>query len=162
MARYCLDSNVFIQAKNGPYRFDIFPVFWDWLSNQIQSGNALSSIEVYNEILEGEDELSDWIKEIDKFGFLYPDELVQTQYAEIANYVTENYLDQKYITSFLQKADGWIIALAKTQNLTVVTHEKKVDTQSNKIKIPNICEAFEVRYCNVYQMMRELGAVFTS
>ena len=36
MSRFCLDSNILIQAKNGPYPFDIFPSFWKWLNEQVQ------------------------------------------------------------------------------------------------------------------------------
>ncbi len=28
---YLLDANVFIDAKNRYYGFDIVPAFWDWL-----------------------------------------------------------------------------------------------------------------------------------
>ena len=28
---YLLDSNVFIEAKNRHYPFDVVPAFWDWL-----------------------------------------------------------------------------------------------------------------------------------
>jgi hypothetical protein len=38
MARFCFDSNVLIEAKNGPYAFDIAPGFWSWLDSLIAQG----------------------------------------------------------------------------------------------------------------------------
>ena len=38
MQRFCLDSNVFIQAKNGPYGFDIVPAFWEFLDKKAEEG----------------------------------------------------------------------------------------------------------------------------
>ncbi len=32
MTRYLLDTNVFIEAKNRYYSFDICPAFWGWLA----------------------------------------------------------------------------------------------------------------------------------
>ena len=31
---YLLDANIFIQAKNLYYNFDICPAFWDWLDRE--------------------------------------------------------------------------------------------------------------------------------
>ncbi len=44
------------------------------------------------------------------------------------------------------------------RSLTVVTFEKRVGPNSTKVKIPNICEQFNVDYCDLFHMMRQLGA----
>jgi len=31
MDRFCLDTNIFIEAMEGAYSFDIAPGFWNWL-----------------------------------------------------------------------------------------------------------------------------------
>ncbi len=37
---YLLDSDVFIQAKNRHYGFDIVPAWWDWLVQAHQAGRV--------------------------------------------------------------------------------------------------------------------------
>ena len=44
--------------------------------------------------------------------------------------------------------------------LPVVTFEKLVPPNSEKVKIPNICEEFDVDYCTLYDMLDRLGAKF--
>jgi hypothetical protein len=39
---YLLDANVFIDAKNRYFAFDIVPAFWDWLVAQHRSGNVFT------------------------------------------------------------------------------------------------------------------------
>jgi hypothetical protein len=42
MCKFLLDADVFIQAKNGPYAFDIAPGFWQGLQDAVASkiGNS--------------------------------------------------------------------------------------------------------------------------
>ena len=37
---YLLDTNIFIQAKNEYYGFDLCPGFWDWLERQNKVGQV--------------------------------------------------------------------------------------------------------------------------
>jgi hypothetical protein len=69
MLRYCLDSDVFIQAKNGPYGMDIVPAFWDWLDLQFNAGIIYSSTMVYEELVAGGDELAQWARRRINSGF---------------------------------------------------------------------------------------------
>ena len=48
---YILDTNVFIQAKNFYYGFDIVPAFWDWLDEKQENGQIASIKPVYDELL---------------------------------------------------------------------------------------------------------------
>ena len=160
MSKYCLDSNVFIQAKNGPYGFDIVPAFWDWIDLQVQQDNLITSSEVYKEILDGEDELSDWFKyRKDSELFITPNIKVQEIYQNIADYVSANY-EVAHYQPFLTKADPWVIALAKHFEAVVVTLEVLVSPASKQVKIPNICKQFGLKYINTYQMLRDLHAQF--
>jgi hypothetical protein len=160
MSRYCLDANVLIQAKNGPYAFDIVPRFWTWVDEMFAQGTVYSSIMVFHELVEGSDELSVWVK--NRRGrsiFVEPSEEVQSCLAEIAALVNSSYEPQQ-AQSFLDGADPWVIARSKIDAATVVTQEAPVGISSKKVKIPNICTAFGVPYINTYGMMRELGANF--
>lgn len=161
MERYCLDSNVLIQAKNGPYGFDIVPAFWNWLDQQVSNQTIFSSIMVYNELSEGNDDLAVWVKNRQDTGFFVePDKNGQAIFHEIADYVRKTYPPHN-VQDFLDGADPWVISQAKIEKAFVVTHETIVSDNSNKIKIPNICKQFKVDYMNTYQMMRNLKANFT-
>jgi len=161
MSQYCLDSNVFIQAEMGPYGMDIVPAFWDFLDKKTDEGIIYSSIMVYNELKIGTSELSKWVKNRKDNGlFVNPSESVQNKYTEIANYTYTNYR-QEQAEIFLEGADPWIIAHSKSNNSTVVTHESLVGPESKKVKIPNICNQFDVKYINSYDMLRTLNARFT-
>lgn len=161
MGPYCLDSNVFIEAKNGPYGMDIVPAFWEFLDKKIEEEIIYSPITVYDELTSWKDELSEWVRKRKNSGlFVYPPDSVQNQFSVIADYVNNNY-GQAQAEEFLGGADPWVIAHAIVDGSIVITHEKPVGPESQKIKIPNICDYFGVNYMNPYEMLRELGARFT-
>ncbi len=64
---YLLDANVFIEAKNRYYAFDIAPGFWAWLDRAHQHSLAVSIDAVRDELRNGSDELADWAR--DNAGF---------------------------------------------------------------------------------------------
>jgi hypothetical protein len=161
MSLFCLDANVFIQAKNGPYAFDILPRFWSWLDEMIAAQTICSSSMVLRELEEGEDELARWAKERRDSGFFVsPSQEAQSALADISAYVVSNF-EPQHAQTFLDGADPWVIAQSKTDSSTVVTHEARAGLGSKKVKIPNICDAFSVPYTDLYGMMRVLGARFT-
>ena len=160
MPQYSLDTNVFIQAKNGPYGLDIMPIFWEWLEAQANSGNLFCAAPVYDELREGDDELSTWIQ--DKKSLFVKEISVEAQqvFIEIVAYVIKKY-PRKNADVFLDRADPLVIAQAKVLGCVVVTHERPVPENSSKVKIPNICDVFDVPFTDVYTMMRQLGARFS-
>ncbi len=160
MPRYWLDSNVFIQAKNGPYGFDILPDFWIWLEQQAALGILCSSMKVYDELTAGNDELETWVRERKDSGlFVLPDASVQAKFGEIADYVNGHY-DNANCGLFLGRADPWVIAHASQDGATVVTHETLVGSNSKKVKIPNVCNHFAVLWVDPYGMLRDLKPKF--
>jgi len=158
MPRFFLDSNVLIEAKNGPYGFDIAPGFWDWVDSMFETGTIYSSIFVYEELADGKDELSEWIKSRKSY-FIEPDENVQSSFSEIADHVQNSY-HAEHSAKFMNGADPWVIAHCLATKDILVTHEKKVGPGSKKVKIPNVCHHFDpsVRCINTFQLMRELKA----
>lgn len=160
MTEYWLDTNVFIQARNGPYGFDIAPGFWVALDQMSASGQLASSIMVYNELVdEVEDDLANWAKLRRSSGlFIQPSPRVQAMFSDIATYVHDNSnYTPNQVSRFLNKADPWLIAHAAVASGTVVTMETRVPASSTRVKIPNVCDEFGVRPINTYQMLRELG-----
>ena len=106
------------------------------------------------------DELSNWAKD-QKSGsfFVEPDEKVQAAFTKIADYVNDSYPSHQ-AKGFLDGADPWVVAHAECDRGTVVTWERLGGPGSQKVKIPNICQEFEVEWINTCQMFRELGVSF--
>jgi len=73
---YLLDANVFMAANNLHYGMDFCPAFWDWLIRQNQAGCVFSIEKVGDEIVAGNDDLTDWACDLDDGFFLKPDTTV--------------------------------------------------------------------------------------
>ena len=118
-----LDCNIFVEAKNGPYSFEIAPGFWRWLENASKDGLVRSPISVYNELRSWNDPLSRWAKRVKSTGmFVNPDRSVQRAFGDIAVFVQGSY-ESPQAAQFLACADPWVIAHAHADQSIVVTHE---------------------------------------
>ena len=160
MPDYWLDANVFIEAKNGPYGFDIAPGFWRILDEKTQTGQISSSRMVYDELVGGkEDALAEWARSRRSELFAEPDEDVQAEFVRVADHVDTHY-DRSEAAAFLDGADPWIIAHAIAHGGVVVTSETRAGPEAKKPKIPNVCDVFHVKPVHYYDMLRELGARF--
>jgi hypothetical protein len=168
--RFCLDTDVFIQAHRSYYAFDIVPGFWDALIEWAKIGLICSPIPIYDELVpkvSPYDSLALWSKNNKALLFSDVDEDTVKSYSEIANTAVQLYEPQHY-QLFLDVADSWVVAYAHAKNLAVVTMESKKNEETNpsggkvrgRIKIPNICEHLDVRCINTYSFLRELGGKF--
>ena len=156
---YCLDANIFIQAKNRHYAMDFCPAFWDFIIQQSDTGSVFSIIPIYDELVKGRDELAEWAKEHKASLFIdISDTETQERFAEIADHVIQNYSEEE-TAHFLSGADPWLIAKAITTGSTLVTHEV-LAPGAKKVKIPNICQVFSVTYVSPFEMLRGLKASF--
>ena len=160
MVEYWLDSDVLIQAKNGPYGFDIVPGFWTFIDEMSDLGKVRASSLVYDELVDGGDELAEWVRSRQERLFVEPDQGTQVAFTPIAEYVLSAY-EPAESSRFLDGADPWSIAHAVSAGGVVVTREKLVVPESKKVKIPNVAAEFGVVTTNEYSMLRELGARFT-
>ena len=161
---YLLDSNVFIQAKNMQYPFDVFPGFWDWLRRDIEAGIIASINPIWQELNKGNDDLLDWANGCKQCGCFLPvdDISTQTKYSEVASWTfsSERIFKPTAQSEFLAIADSWLVAKAATINATIVTHETYDAYCKTRVKIPNACVAFNVEYINVIELTRRLGVKF--
>lgn len=156
--RYLLDANTYIQAKNHYYGMDVCPAYWDWLDLQYESGILASIDFIRRELKDGDDELAKWVSDRPEH-FIDNDDL-DTQ--NIIRLIAQNVMAGDYNhanrDNFLDKADPWIIAKAKSMGATVVTQESLVGPDSKKVKVPNICQLLDVPYINTFQLLRNLEA----
>jgi hypothetical protein len=160
---YLVDSNVLKEAKNRYYAFGICPGFWDWL--RLGSGNAVlaSVVKIRDEINDGDpdDELRLWINNGQPLKFLAPDSATIDAMKEVTRWVMTRNYDEKNRAAFFAKADPLLIAHAMAHQATVVTQETYVPGNSKKVKIPNVCEAMNVKCINCFEMLKMERARFT-
>ena len=162
---YLIDSDVFITAKNLYYSFDICPGFWKSVVHHHRKGRVFSVDRVRSELLAGRktEDLVRWVREQVPEGFFIPvdtDEVVQA-YTEVMMWVHRHpqFFDHAK-AKFATGADGWLVAYAQVHGSTVITNEQSAPESRKEIKLPDVCDQFQVRHDNIFAMLRALNARF--
>ena len=162
---YILDTSVLIQAHRVYYSFDIAPAFWNFLIESVKTDKIVSVDRVNDEILKGNDELADWVRNDFSFAFenTKDDSDVLINYSKLmkwANKSTQFIQAAKDEFARADNADAWTIAYASTHNCVLVTQEVLNNNIRRKIPIPNVCVAFDVKYIDTFTLLRELNFKF--
>lgn len=158
--KFCLDANVLIQAWQKYYSPSICTSYWGIL-NELGIRDIIFIPEmVYDEIVRTDDDLSKWLKSSN-----IPIRKIDAQVTSCLKEIYSADPMHKYLvdnTKARSLADPWVIAHALREGATVVTKEEKVTAvNSTRIKIPNVCEKMNVSWMNDFQLIIELGIVFT-
>jgi hypothetical protein len=161
---FLLDTNVFVQAKNRYYAFDICPGFWDWLDHIVATGNVGSVVLVRDELLNYRDELAEWVQaRQDRDWFLGVDDAnTQDNFTAVAEFVNNGDFKSAAKADFLNGADPWLISKALSIGGTVVTEEVYAAVVKRRVPIPNVCEQFNVPYKGTFTLLRDLEASFVA
>jgi hypothetical protein len=161
--RYVLDANVFIQAHQAHYGFDICPGFWRALIHQHAARRVFSIDKVKDELLAGNDELSNWARARAPATFFKgtTDQAVINAFTAMVNWVQgEAQFTADAKAEFARVADGWIVAYAQVNGHVVVTHEEYSPLVRRRVPIPNVCRQFGVEYRNTVEILRDLKVRF--
>lgn len=155
---YILDTNILIRSKN-EMPIELWPSFWSKLCQMMTDGHVLSNISVRDEINRGKDELTLWIANNAPRGFFVEnDNEVMAKYAEVLNWANGNSIFTPLaIAEFAQVADAYLVATAAAKGYVLVTNESSDPLCRRRVKIPDACNALGVRYCDLNQVLRELG-----
>lgn len=162
---FLLDSDVFIAAKNAYYAFDICPGFWEALLNQHELARVFSITRVRGELLTGRktEDLVKWVttRVPESFFREVDEDQVTSAYTEIMLWAQRHtrFLDRAK-AKFATGADGWLVAYAKVHGSVVITNEQPAPDSRAEIKLPDVCERFDVRYKGTFAMLRELAVQF--
>ena len=116
------------------------------------------------ELEQGNDDLAEWVSLTAPASCFSStdDSTVADQYGQIIAWVqNQDQFNPEAKAQFAAGADGWLIAYAKINDLTLVTHEVLAPDVRRKVPMPNVCEAFGVAYVNTFGMLRELEASFS-
>ena len=158
---FVLDTNIFIEAHRRYYARDICPGFWECLIH-LALAEKLQSIErVREEILEP-DKLVKWAHQAPEELFVSTTEQpVIEAYAQMLAWVQKNSqfrFDAK--EEFARVADGWVAAYAKVHDAVVVTHEVFRANVRKRVPLANVCQEFNIAYCDTFEMLHQLGVRF--
>ena len=156
MRRYCLDTNIFIEAWSKYYSMKLCPDYWEVLDNLAKEGTVFCTQEVRTEIEKIEDDLLVWVKERPYFFSDITDEVQQNLSIVLSKF-------PRLVDSTKQRsiADPWVIAHAMADGAVVVTKESETRT-SRRIKIPDVCKALSVPYMDDFEFLNEIGITFSA
>lgn len=158
--KYCLDANVLIQAWQKYYSPILCPDYWVLLNGLGKADKIFLPQMVYEEITRTDDKLAKWLKSSD-----IPEYKIDGPVTDaLRNIYSANPLHQNLVDNVKGRslADPWVIAHAIKEKATVVTKEEKITAiNSNKIRIPNVCDNMGVRWINDYQFVEELSIRFS-
>ncbi len=159
--KYILDANIFIEAKNRYYAFNLCPGFWDSLLHHNSMGILESIDRVRKELLDGKDNLATWSKKSpDLFASTVSKDVLRA-YRDIIQWVqSQERFTNAAKSEFADDPDAWVIAYAKANNAIVVTQEASAPKSRKDVKIPDVCKHFGVECSNTFDMLEELGVVF--
>lgn len=159
---YILDANVFIEAARRYYALDLVPAFWKALEKHGKAGAVITIDRVEQELVKNQDDLEKWFSgNFKAYIKSSKSSNITTTFGEILTWVMsqQQYTDAAK-SEFATVADGWIIAYAKFHNLTIVTHEVLDLKIKRKIPMPNVCNQFDVKYINTFELLRALNVKF--
>lgn len=153
MAKYVFDSNIFMNLQRRQ-PIDIYPSLWNKLGELMTSGIIISSQEVYDEIAVGGDELEKWAKSRKEY-FLPSDVAIQSEVRTIL----QNYRGLVEGGKKKNSADPFVIALAKENQCTLVTEEKRNGNKDTP-KIPDVCDEYAIKCIDFVTFSREEKLLF--
>lgn len=114
---------------------------------------------VRNEITTGKGHLVEWARGRPRSFWLEHNRASLDAMRALASWAADPAREfrQSAVDEFLDAADISLIAHAMTTGAIVVTHERPAPEAKRKIKIPDVCRAFEVPYTDPFGTYRDLG-----
>lgn len=161
---YLIDSNILIQAHRRYYPFDVMPGFWSALIELANRGIVKSIDKVKLEVIDNcgdGDLLKDWCIANLPQDFFIDSSVALASYIEITNWANSG--SHPYTPRALAKflatdyADSWLTSIGLFDSkYIIVTEEISAPDIKREIKIPEVCDAFGLRYLNTIDLLREL------
>ena len=161
-ARYVIDTCSLIKLSED-YPPDVFSIVWDAIDQLADSGVIISSTEVLDELRNTDNEkdmVLMWAERHQRI-FLPLDGFVQQKALEILA-TFENLVD---LNKKKSSADAFVIGTAMMYSCVVVTDEKPTNNKADsghKVRIPDVCKHYKVRYLTLVEMLRAEGVKFST
>ncbi len=153
-AGYSIDTSVLIDGRNRNYPEDVFPRVWENLEELVGSGRVVVASEVAFELERGSDDCHAWLRRFPEAVVLASREVLDLA-AEITSALPE------WVSPRANYADPWVIAHAAVRGWAVVTQEHRTGSPvQHKLKIPNVCERYDVPCLSFLDLARYEGWIF--
>ena len=160
MTDYSLDTNTLSLVYRFYYK-DRFPSFWSRFNNLVISGRAYSVSEVEAELRQRSGLIAavQQLKQLNQEFFTLPSAEEQAYIGHIFNVPHfRNLISAKAIAKGSPVADPFVIAKAgASMGICVVTEESRLP---NAVRIPNVCDHFDIECINLQQLMQREGWQF--
>lgn len=155
MPSYSIDTSAILDAWVRYYPIDTFPTFWVNFEKFITNGTGVASELIKHELTVKDDGCIKWFQSNRLDLFFQPID------DDIQNHVTELMKNPNYQRLVEDRkgtngADPFVIALAQSKNLIVVTGEKATRNIA-KPKIPDVCNDLNIQCITVLELMRKEG-----
>jgi hypothetical protein len=165
MTSYGVDTNVFIEAKNRYYRFDMPPGRWFWnlMDRAVGAGCLKSAEKMREELTPAKDELANWALSHSPDLWIPPDARVLAEVKKLVTWAQARVtggptaLRQSAVDEFAA-GDIFLVATAAAYGLTVVTHEQPAPASRRRILIPDACASAAVPCVDPWTMLQDLNA----
>jgi hypothetical protein len=156
--RYCIDTSALVDAWQDMYRPASFPTFWERLDDLIESGALIAPEDVRQE-LKYPAELNEWARRRDRL-FRELDGALQDSLRVVLADFYQLMRKRKYrILATELQADPVVVALARTEECTVVAHEKPRGNQGRP-KIPDLCSRHGLKCIRLSDVIEQQGWSF--
>ena len=148
---YSFDTSAILNTWRRHYPPDLFPTLWEKLESLIDSGIAVATEEVLEELRRKDDEIYNWATRHSDM-FIPIDEMIQYRVLGVMNEFPRLVDNQTNRSG----ADPFVVALAQLHDLTVVTYEERTHS-ARRPKIPDVCDSLNLRCITVVDLVREQG-----
>ncbi len=153
---YLLDANVFIDANRDYYPIERIPEFWVWLVDMGEQGHLKIPLEIYEELVYGDDSLSEWLK-THRNSLLFEEEVPVGLVAQVTEQGYANDLTDVEIEKIGRDPFLIAYALVNLGRRCVITTEvsRPSRTRANR-HIPDVCRDFNIPCGNTFELVRAL------
>lgn len=155
---YLLDANVLIDANRDYYQINRVPEFWEWLFNMGSKGLVKIPLEVFEELREGKDNLSNWARDPNNISsLLLKEEAEVSLVSRVTNEGYANDLSDDEIEKIGR--DPFIIAYALIESngrCIVTTETSKPNRRRANRHLPDVCNSFDIKWCSTFEFLRYL------
>lgn len=137
------------------YAFDVVPAFWDWIVDAHAHGVVFTVERCAQEVIDGGDELADWMRNQPRSFRLAPGQTDQPSMRATSAWAASrlNY-SQGARATFAGNGDFFLVAQVHAGEHTVVTHEGTHPDSKSRIMIPDACVGMGVPWMTPFQMLK--------
>ncbi|MEX5279047.1 DUF4411 family protein [Lactococcus petauri] len=164
MTKYLLDTNIYINFYDRYYRFNYFPSFWEKFEDILNSNVILPKIVVsenYQDMA-----FKNWVDSHYRGQILNHKNYVES-WAEVIQHIqlSDLYKDEALSSdrgwANESIADPWLLAIAKEEDLVIVTDERKNPSlnsihPSKAAKIPDVAQDLGIRCITMNEFFGQL------